>query len=97
VRDAYVELTAEPEPLEDFVLGFGAPIRVCRGRESRPAWLVASSTDFAAMGAVGREVDPVLWETFADHATVLVRGLASFDEVPRIIRLADLRDVALER
>jgi len=49
------------------------------------------------MGAVGREVDPVLWETFADHATVLVRALASFDEVPRIIRLADLRDVALER
>ena len=97
MKDAFVELTAEPEALEDFVLGFGAPIRVCRGRETRPAWLVGSATDFAVMGEVGREVDPVLWETFVDHASVLVRGLASFDEVPRIIRLADLRDVVRER
>jgi hypothetical protein len=92
MRDAYVELTAEPEPLEDFVLGFGAPVRVRSGMQKRSAWLVASASDFAQIGAVGREVDPVLWQTFADHATTHVRGLGSFDEVPRIIRVAELRE-----
>lgn len=54
---------------------------------------MASATGFAAMGEVGREVDPVLWETFADGASVLVRGFAAFEDVPRIIRVAELREV----
>lgn len=60
---------------------------------SVPAWPAGLGDGLRHVSGEGRAIDRGRWETFADHVSVLVRALPSCDDVPRIIRLADVRDL----